>query len=173
MKRKQKAPKNGVELMAQVFMSICETAPRRKVLDAEEGQGIAVKLDSGSNEGQAVLFYRNKSLIRIEFHSYLQSALYTDHENYKWLQLDLRLSETHVTDPLLGKLYGESFLMGNPDFGLLMPARRNLMPFVINFLELIPELPCCHIWDKEYEASWGKVMETDFSLNTTKSVLSV
>lgn len=163
MKRKQKAPKNGVELMAQVFMSICETAPRRKVLDAEEGQGIAVKLDSGSNEGQAVLLYRNKSLVRIEFHSSIQSALNTDLKIYKWLQLDLRLRETQVTDPILGKLYSESFLMSDPDFGMFISGRMNLMPFIITFLKLIPELPCCHIWDKEYEAAWGKVMATDFS----------
>ena len=167
MKRKQKAPQNGVELMAQVFMSICETAPKLSVMDAELGQGIAVKLKSGSNEGQAVLFYRNRSLVIIEFHSYIESALHPDHTASKWLGLNLELCKTQVTDPLSGEMYSQHFFMSNPDFGMLIPARRKLMPFVITFLELISTLPCCHIWNKEYEAAWGKVMETDFSLKAT------
>lgn len=159
--------------MAQVFMSICETAPKRTVMDAGREEGTVVKLESGSHEGQAVLFYRNRSLIRIEFHSYIESAFHPDHTASKWLQLDLELRKMQVTDPLLGDLYDQQFFMSNPDFGMLIPFRRNLMPFVITFLELIPKLPCCHIWDKEYEAMWQKVMETDFSLNITKPVSSV
>ena len=66
MKRKQKAPKNGVELMAQVFMSICETAPRRRImLDYND---LIVELESGSHEGHAARLCSKDNEIWIELH---------------------------------------------------------------------------------------------------------
>ena len=139
--------------MAQVFMSICETAPKRQM--SYSAMGIIAEFDSGPHEGEAASLRRQGDQVWIEFHSYWQAAFQANHDSLSWLRLNLHLKQTTVSDPMLKNLYSESFsILGDQDLGMLIPARRNLLQFVQKFIGLIPHLPCHHIWQTEFETSW-------------------
>ncbi len=153
-----KKPKNPLDLILRVVDLVRATAPKHKVILVGKTD-VAIILESGSNEGQAIRLHRISEEIAVHFYSFQAGALELGAEDNSWFNLTLGLRKTNVTDPFLGYLYSASFSMPSSDFGMLIAQRRKLLKFGIEFMKLIGELQCHHIWHTQIEETWNTAYE--------------
>ena len=153
-----KKPRNPLDLVLQVVELVRATAPKHKIV-LEGKNDVVILLESGSNEGQAIRLHRASQEVTIHFYSFHPAALEVSAEKNSWFNLTLWLKQTDVTDPFLGSLYSVSFSMPSNDFGMLIAQRRKLLGFGIEFMKLIGELRCHHIWHTQIEKTWDTAYE--------------
>lgn len=156
METETRSPDNAVDLMVKAFESVRMTAPRHKLLVTSDNE-VTLLLESGPNEGQAARLYwtgGNRQLI-LAFYSFHQAALDVTRDENAWLKFSLDLLPARASDPFYGNLYSISFFMSDPDLSLLIRERRKLMPFAIEFLQLIEKLRGHHMWHADITSTWN------------------
>jgi len=152
---KERTPKNGVELMHQVFASICETSPVRRVTEVAGGD-LVVHLQTGSNEGQAARLCYEKREPRLQFYTYLKSALRIEHQDEAVFSIQMCLRSTEVHDPKCGRMFQSHFHLKPIDLLRLGASRCKWLSFLASFLPKLDELPCEYMWECEVNAEIEK-----------------
>lgn len=147
MNTEQKPPKNGYELLHELFQEICETAPQREVMLV--GGDLVAELKSGPNEGQAIRLCFENDEAWLEFHSFRASAINVSHKDECMSKLRIAFRKVGANDPKRGDLVTQQFFSDNGDIGLMVSVRRKILPFVIGFHSKIEHLPCYSTWYPE------------------------
>jgi hypothetical protein len=157
MRRSKVIPKNGVELLQLVLMSIAETAPKHSFNRHKDD--VLLNLNSGPLDGNVIRFHRNEYQdIELQFHFDIHSAFAAIPGQAAFYMLEMQLQSTSISDAKCGKQFRQSFNVSGADLLRQCKTGTKIIPFIIQFLSLLESLPCHHIWTSELDDSWDKVI---------------